>query len=230
MKKHSDDSQGDNAGINNFIRLWHLTMIILCLASGLTGMQSVDYRNNEYAKFIVIAVDETEAHRHKSGQIGFITHGCLGTMLFFSLCIYFGYGIHQSRFLRCFPLTQKRLRQTRDDLVVLAQFGIPKYRRHQGLNGLIHFLGLLVLCWYSASGAVIYFFIEPGGCIPIRALAIQEAHEKGYLLIPIYLGLHLGGVILHALNGKHLWKEIFFLKTVPKILQRSSLRKTSNDQ
>lgn len=30
-------------------------------------------------------------------------------------------------------------------------------------------------------------------------------------LIPIYLGIHVGAVLLHALAGDHRWRRTFFL-------------------
>ncbi|MDP3181711.1 MAG: hypothetical protein Q8M54_02705 [Desulfobaccales bacterium] len=41
---------------------------------------------------------------------------------------------------------------------------------------------------------------------------IKEIHEVGVWLIPIFLGIHVGAVILHALAGNHLWRKTFFLE------------------
>jgi cytochrome b561 len=41
---------------------------------------------------------------------------------------------------------------------------------------------------------------------------IKEMHEAVIWLIPIYLGIHIGAVVLHALAGDHRWRRTFFLK------------------
>ena len=41
---------------------------------------------------------------------------------------------------------------------------------------------------------------------------IEEIHEIGEGLIPVFLVLHVGAVILHALFGRQLWRPMIFLK------------------
>lgn len=38
---------------------------------------------------------------------------------------------------------------------------------------------------------------------------IEETHEVGESLIPLYLALHVGAVILHTLSGEAIWKKMF---------------------
>jgi hypothetical protein len=222
MEKEWNDSVVKKSGIDNFTRIWHLIMIILCSSAWATGMLSYEYRHIEYSVFIFLEVDDKEIQKDEKEQVSFLIHGCIGTILFFSLCFYFAYGIHQSHFFKCFPFTRQKLRQSGNDIIALVRFKEPEYRRYQGVSGLIHFFGILVLCWFSVSGIIMQYFIEPDSCVPMRVLKLQEMHIKGKFLIPIYLGLHLGTVILYALSGNHLWKEIFQWK--------SCFKKNSSEQ
>jgi len=42
---------------------------------------------------------------------------------------------------------------------------------------------------------------------------IEEIHEVGNTLIPLYLFLHVGTVVLYVLCGKPIWKKVFKLKS-----------------
>ena len=198
MKNYKLGKLADNDCPDNFIRVWHLTMIALCLAAWLTGDLADDYKKLEHT--------------------GFLIHGWIGMTLSFAVCLYFGYGIagpRQSRFSQWFPFTRERLRQTGSDLAGLMRFKLPKHKRHQGLAGLVQFFGMLVFFWLAASGALMYFFVEPGSKVRGVLHAMKEAHEVGEVLVPLYLSIHIGAVIAHSLTGNHVWKEIFFQKNRP---------------
>lgn len=38
---------------------------------------------------------------------------------------------------------------------------------------------------------------------------LEEAHETGEGLVPAYLGLHVGAVLLHSLAGDPVWPRMF---------------------
>jgi hypothetical protein len=42
---------------------------------------------------------------------------------------------------------------------------------------------------------------------------IEEIHEVGETLIPLYLFLHVGAVALHMLCGTPIWKKMFKFKS-----------------
>ncbi|XOF32813.1 MAG: cytochrome b/b6 domain-containing protein [Candidatus Electrothrix sp. YB6] len=189
------DKHDEQVPLTNPVRVWHLLMILLCLAAWFTGELAGDYKKIEHT--------------------GFLIHRSLGLLVFLSLGFYIIYGLVGPKACRLsgwFPLTGERLRRTGQDLAVLRKFKLPEHKRRQGLAGMVQFFGILVFSWLALSGTVMALSITPG----IRAGGIlhslMEAHEAGAVLIPVYLLLHVGAVIAHSLQGDHVWKEIFFMR------------------
>ena len=201
--------------LDKVISIWHLIMALLFMASWATGMMAAAYEQNDYADHVIIIDIEDGKLEGGVKRIGFIVHGCAGMTTFLCLLFYFGYGVHQGRFFHCFPFTVQQLRKMRSDLITLVHCRVPEYRKYQGIAGLVHFTGILIICWFGISGLIMYFFIEPPTCVPPKVLALQEAHEKGYFLPLVYLGLHVCGVFLHILSGRTFWKEMLFLPSQP---------------
>ena len=196
MENSKFNKPANNAGSNSFIKIWHLAMVVLCLAAWLTGDMAGDYKKIEHS--------------------GFIIHGCIGMVLSFAVCLYLSYGVagpRPLRFSQWFPFTWKRLRQAGSDIAELRRFKLPEHNSRQGLSGLVQFIGVLIFFWLAITGVLIYLFIEPGSKALGVLHALKEAHEIGEILIPLYLGIHIGAVILHSLTGDHLWREIFFQKS-----------------
>ncbi|MDH3347618.1 MAG: cytochrome b/b6 domain-containing protein [Desulfobulbaceae bacterium] len=180
---------------DNFIRVWHLVIIILCLVAWLTGDMANDYKKIEYS--------------------GFIYHGLAGMAFTFALSLYIGYGIvgpKPLRFTQWFPFTNERMQKTKADLVDLIRFKLPEHERRQGVAGLVQYLGMVVFFWIAITGTLLYVFIEPGSKTKGLLHGVKEAHEIGEILIPLYLGLHIGAVIAHSLTGNNVWRDIFFAK------------------
>lgn len=99
-----------------------------------------------------------------------------------------------------------------EDLRTLLRFRIPDRPAHQGLSGLVQTLGLLVFLWLGLSGLVLSVTITPGSKLGGWPHAIKELHEIGDVLVPAYLILHVGAVLLHSLTGKQVWKKMLFLE------------------
>ena len=57
-----------------------------------------------------------------------------------------------------------------------------------------------------------FFYLEPGQKAGGVIHFIQDMHEIGEGAIPVFLGLHVGAVILHALFGRHLWRRMVFFE------------------
>ena len=184
----------EQAPLANPIRFWHLAMIILYLAALLTGEGADDYKNLDHA--------------------GFLLHGRIGMTIFLTICFYYAYGLFgpkASRLSRWFPFTPSRLRQVGSDLTVLTRFKLPEHKRRQGLAGLVQFFGIVVFSWLAVTGTLMYFFVTPGTKMEGMLHVIKEGHEVGTALVLVYLALHAGAVLAHALTGHQLWKEIFFV-------------------
>lgn len=193
MKSNKTVEQSGGAGPDNFIRVWHLAMIVLCFAALFTGDMADDYKKLE-------------------GHSGYIIHGCLGMAVAVVVALYIRYGIvgpRQSRFAQWFPFTRERLRQTRSDLAGLLSFKLPEHKRREGLAGLVQFLGMLIFSCIAVTGLLLYFYIEPGSKVKGLLHAVKEGHEVGGVFIPLYLSLHIGAVIAHSLTGNQVWKDIF---------------------
>jgi len=88
---------------------------------------------------------------------------------------------------------------------------LPDRPTHQGLSGLVQTFGLAVFSWMAITGSLMFFYLEPGHKAMGLMHFIKEIHEVGVWLIPIFLGIHVGAVTLHALAGNHLWRKTFFL-------------------
>jgi cytochrome b len=195
MEHKTINKSAGATGPDNFIRVWHLAMVVLCLGAWLTGDLADDYE--------------------KLAHAGFIIHGWLGVALAGTVCLYLGYGLmgpRHSRFSQWFPFTRARLHRAGSELAGLVRFKLPEHRRHQGLAGLVQFFGILIFIWLAATGSLLYFFIEPGSKARGFLHAVKEAHEVGEVLIPLYLSVHIGAVIVQSLAGRLVWQEMFFFK------------------
>ncbi len=57
-----------------------------------------------------------------------------------------------------------------------------------------------------------FFSLEPGQKATGLLHSVKELHEVGGLLIPLFLSMHGGAVLLHALRGRHLWRKMVFVR------------------
>jgi len=62
------------------------------------------------------------------------------------------------------------------------------------------------------TGSFMFIYLQPGRKTGRALHFIKELHEIGEGVIPIFLALHVGAVLLHALAGRHLWRKMFFFK------------------
>jgi len=176
-------------------RIIHLGMMIFGVLAWIVGDWAGDY---EHAK-----------------HLGYTVHSWLGMglALFVSLRLIYGViGPATVRFSHWVPYTKSRLLFVWEDIQTLLRFHLPNRPAHQGLAGLVQGFGLLIFSWVALTGCLIFFYLKPGAEASGMVHYIKEMHEIGEGLIPLYLGLHVGAVILHALTGHHLWRKMIFLK------------------
>jgi Ni/Fe-hydrogenase 1 B-type cytochrome subunit len=174
--------------------LIHLGLLIFGLSAGLTGLLADDYKKIEH--------------------LGFTVHSWLGIGLAFFAGLRFLTGIagpRSLRFTRWLPITAARLKLAAEDLAGLLKFRMPERPTHQGLAGVVETFGLAVFFLLAATGVYLYLFLEPGRKALGLVHDVKELHEIGAVLIPAFLSMHAGAVILHALQGKHLWRKMFFI-------------------
>jgi cytochrome b len=175
-------------------RMIHLGMVIFGISAWLTG-------------------DLAEVE--EGGRFGYDLHSWLGIGLtiFVLLRIITGLiGPANVRFSQWVPVNRERLDQVVDDIRALLMLRLPDRPLHYGLSGLVQFFGLLVFTLMALTGSILFVLLEPGTGSEGVLHLVEEVHETGEILIPLYLVIHVGAVVLHALAGRHKWRRMFFMK------------------
>lgn len=185
--------------LDNLTRLIHLGLALLGIAAWISGLFAGDYK--------------------RIGHPGFSIHQWFGISLsflvFFRVWMGF-YGSKEALFREWVPFTLERLRWVMEDLVKLLRLKLPDRPAHGGLAGVVQIFGLAVFAWMAATGMLMFIFLQPGHKARGLMHLLKELHEAGLWLIPIFLGIHVGAVTLHALTGNPVWRRAFFLEQRPK--------------
>ena len=193
MNTDAEVSKRDDLDI--FSRIIHLGILVFAVAAWLASEWAGEYE--------------------KADHFGFTIHKWLGITLAAFICLRLIYGIFgpkNIRFTQWVPYTKERLLLVWEDILGLLRFRLPDRPTHQGLAGLVQTYGLGVFTWMALTGSLMFFFLETGHEARGSLHFIKEIHEIGATLIPIYLVLHVGAVILHALSGRHIWRKMIFLR------------------
>lgn len=176
------------------IRVLHLALVFLCLAAWASAQFAGDYKNTEHLGFSV----------HQWIGIGF--------SVAISLRVVYGLiGPRATRFASWFPFTASNLRLSAQDILQLARLRVAEREPHEGLAGLVQGLGMLAFVAIAGCGVVIALYLVPGSRATGWLHDVKEIHELAQQIIPVYLVLHVGGVVVHALVGQDLWRSMFFL-------------------
>jgi cytochrome b len=190
MKENKRISRNDLGPFSIFI---HLGLLVFGLSAALTGLSADDYKKMEHLGFTV----------HSWLSLGLA--GFLGLRIITGII-----GPRNVRFSHWIPVTSARIKLVMEDIAGLLRFHMPERPVHQGLAGVVETFGLLALLM-AATGGYLYLFLEPGHKAIGLVHDIKELHEAASVLIPMFLSLHAGAVIMHALTGNRLWKKIFFI-------------------
>lgn len=188
----NNNAKNETLGIHAIIV--HLGLTIFGIIAWLTRGLADDYKRLEH--------------------IGFTIHTWLGigACLFILLRLLLGlFGPSNVRFTEWLPYTKERLIPVFEDISGLLKFRLPERQTHQGLAGIVESFGLAVFLWMSLTGIMLFIYLEPGYKARGVIHLIKELHEIGKIFIPVFLSIHAGAVILHALSGRHLWKKMFFI-------------------
>ncbi|ACV27545.1 cytochrome b/b6 domain-containing protein [Kangiella koreensis] len=140
---------------------------------------------------------------------GFLLHLYLGLAVLTFILLRFGAGILSNgklSFRGWTIFTREQWRLAAQDIGQLVRFKLPHRKMHQGIAGLVQFSGLLLFLWMAASGTLIFLLQNSSESTLFEA--IEEGHEVGEVLIPLFLILHVGAVIVHTLAGDHVWKSM----------------------
>jgi cytochrome b561 len=148
-------------------------------------------------------------------SIGYLLHSYLGLSVAAIITLRFLVGIATQgplSFKSWSPFSIKQWRLALDDFRTLLSLKVPEREIHQGLSGITQAFGLLIFTWMSLTGIALFML---GSNTESNVFEfIEEVHEIGETLIPLYLFLHVGAVALHMLCGKPIWKEMFKFKKI----------------
>jgi len=174
--------------------LLHTGITIFGLTAWLTGDWAGDYKRLSHP--------------------GFSLHRGLGICLAGFILVRLLYGVLgpvQFRWGSLIPLDFRAwLGSAVEDLQSLLRLELPDRPRFWGLKGMVQLFGLLVFSWMALTGSLLFTYLEPGRKAHGLLRVIKEMHEIGEILIPIFLALHLTGVLLDALWGRQKWRRVLF--------------------
>lgn len=172
-----------------------------------------------YAKIIhlgmavlgVMAYLSSELAEDGASSWGYLIHAYLGLSLAFFMLLRISIGLTPFQplsFKGWSPFTRGQLLFVMQDFRSLLSLKIPERKRHEGLSGMTQAFGLILFTWMSVTGAGLFFINDDGDFFEF----IEEIHELGESLIPLYLLLHIGAVIMHSFSGQPVWKKMFTLR------------------
>ena len=160
------------------------------------------------AGFGIAAYLTAELAEGGMNSAGFYLHAYLGLSLAAVMLLRLGVSSTQSSgfvFGTLFSAAQWRM--VLADLRGLVSFKVPQRGHHEGLAGLVQALGLLIFAMMATTGTGL--FLLRGSDESMLFEAFEEIHELGEGLIPLYLALHVGAVLLHTLVGWPVWQRMF---------------------
>lgn len=147
-------------------------------------------------------------------SIGYLLHSYLGLSVAAIIILRLVLGVATQgtlSFKNWSPFSIKQWRLSLVDFRSLLSLKVPERDRHQGLSGMTQAFGLFIFTWMSITGIALFML---GSGTESKAFEfIEEIHEVGETLIPLYLFLHVGAVVLHVLCGKPIWKKMFKFKS-----------------
>lgn len=153
------------------------------------------------ATFGIAAYLTGELVGDSTASAGYWLHAGLGLMLGMVLLGYLFTGLAGKRWHpgRWWHNGGKFLSAIAEDAREVMQLRMPRRQDHNGLAGLVQASGLTIFLWMSLTGAILFFSGGPAenGIVHL----VEEAHEASEFLVPVFLGLHIGAVILHTLSG-----------------------------
>jgi len=194
MNSKLNSNNSETNELENIARIIHLGLTLFGISAWATGFWADDYK--------------------RLAHPGFSIHSWLGLGFAFFLFLRLGYGFcgpDDYKFSKWVPYTKDRLWAVIEDISMLLRLKLPERPMHVGLSGLVQTLGLGAFAWMALTGSLMFFYLTPGYKARGFLHLVKEMHEAVMWLIPIYLGIHVGAVLLHALAGDHRWRRTFFL-------------------
>ncbi|MEZ5561068.1 MAG: cytochrome b/b6 domain-containing protein [Pseudomonadales bacterium] len=184
-------------------------------------MSSSDYSYPMYARILhlglavfgIAAYLTGEDAGGKAASTGYLLHAYLGlTLAAFALGrLVRGFaGTGPLRFSGWSPFSKRQWTLAFEDVAALVRLKVPERGMHEGLSGLTQMFGLALFVWMGATGTAMFFL---RGSAHDLFEALEEVHEVGETLIPLYLILHVGSVVVHAFAGHPIWRRMWTFKS-----------------
>jgi len=166
------------------------------------------------AVFGITAYLTAELAENGNDSMGYLLHAYLGLSLaaFWMLRVIPGLvGGGVLAFSGWSLFSRKQWSQAVADVRGLFMLRVPERGMHEGIAGLVQAVGLLTFGWMAITGSGLFIF----GGEPETDLIelVEELHEIGESIIPLYLALHVGAVFAHSVVGKPVWQRMWFLKS-----------------
>lgn len=165
------------------------------------------------AIFGITAYLTGEIAENGANSAGFYIHAYLGLSLTLFVIVRLVSGIGGSgrmRFPSWSPLSFRQWKLASQDVRSLINLQVPERGMHEGLSGLTQAFGLILFGWMGATGTGLFLLNESQQKMLFEI--IEELHEVGEALIPLYLALHVGSVLVHSLAGKPIWHRMWKFK------------------
>ncbi len=181
-------------------------------------MSTHNYNYPMYAKILhlglagfgIAAFLTGELAEDGNNSFGYLLHAYLGLSLGAFMLSRLLFGFTSSgviRFSSWSFFSRRQWATAFEDVRNLFRLRVPERGPHEGLAGLTQALGLIIFSVMALTGT--WLFVLGGGAESSTFEVIEEIHELGEPLIPLYLALHIGAVILHTVAGKSIWKRMF---------------------
>jgi len=196
--------------------------MILCNESFIFAQENImtmqDYTYPWYAKVLHLGMAGFGISAFLTGELaedgvnslGYLLHAYLGLSLatFVLLRSVRGFiGPGPLSFSGWSPLSRGQLKMALQDMGDLVRFKVPERGMHEGIAGLTQAFGIIVFALMGATGTGL--FLLGGGPESEFFEVVEEIHEIGEALIPAYLALHVGSVLLHSLAGNPIWRRMW---------------------
>lgn len=188
--QHEDKTMNQQ---QNAYRLWERAVHLGLAAFGITAFLTGEWAEDGTA------------------SLGYLLHAWLGLSLaaFALLRVVEGLiGRRPMRFAAWSPFDRRQWSLALEDLRALLRLEVPSRPMHEGIAGLVQAFGLAVFVWMGLTGTAMYFL---AGASHDVYEVVEEVHEVGEALIPLYLCLHVGAVLLHTVAGDPVWRRMFTL-------------------
>lgn len=184
-------------------------------------MKHHDYKYPLYAKLLhlglavfgVAAYLTAELAEEGGNSTGYLLHAYLGLSLAAFMLIRTVPGIVGGplKFSGFRLFSKPQWKMVFEDILGLFKLRVPNRGMHEGIAGVVQSVGLLTFAWMGITGSMMFFI----GIEPETELieAIEELHEIGEGIIPIYLLLHIGAVVAHSFARRPVWQRMWSFKS-----------------